>query len=281
MSFNINDDLDIEDLQDKLADTRTIDATINHFKKFSVNHNQDRSGIKFVATHLLSAYQSQDKAPTVFKLSRFAEVEDFILDKVRRDGRFLQIKTFDVAVPMSNVVLEIYKHSGKTLLKSDEWFDKRLQLSEWREKFLTRSQQRIDNLYNRLSNELDSAISDFSYYHCEDKNAGSNWQSRFQSLKFDEKYQDLLKSLADECKGKRREFSDELTQEFRYTLNDNTRVSVQLDSTTSWGKYISTAIGLAGFAFPPLRFAKRQSHGQRHGLFLQKRGSRFLKTFER
>ena len=121
MSFNINDDLDIEDLQDKLADTSTINATIDQFKKFSANHNQDWSGIKFVATHLLSAYQSQDKNPKVFQISRFAEVEDFIFDKVRNDGRFLRIKTFadSVAVPMSNVVLEIYKQSGSTLLESD------------------------------------------------------------------------------------------------------------------------------------------------------------------
>lgn len=246
MSFNINDDLDIEDLQDKLADTSTIDATINQFKKFSVNHNQDWSGIKFVATHLLSAYQSQDKNSKVFKISRFAEVEEFILDKVRNDGRFLRIKTFAdaVAVPMSNVILEIYKQSAASLQTSDVWFDKRRQLLEWRENFVARSQEKLNTLYNQLSDELDKAISDFAYYHYEDKNAGANWQSRFQSLKFDEKFKDFLKSLADECDRKRKELSDELTQELRYTLDNNARVSIQLDSTTAWGQNISTALPL-------------------------------------
>ena len=249
MQFNINDDLDIEDLQDKLADTRTIDATINQFKKFSANHNQDWSGIKFVATHLLSAYQSQDKNPKVFQISRFAEVEDFILDKVRNDGRFLRIKTFAdaVAVPMSNVVLEIYKQSGNTLLESDVYFDKRRQLGEWREKFVARSQERLDNLYNQLSNELDNAIREFSYYHYEDKNAGANWQSRFQSLKFDEKYQELLKNLADECERKLKELSDEAARELSHlSLNNNTRVSIQLDSTTPWGQRGSLLLGGVG-----------------------------------
>ena len=130
MSFNINDELDVEDLQDKLADTRTIDATINQFKKFAANHNQDWSGIKFVATHLLSAYLTQEKDPKVFKLSRFAEVEDFILEKVRRDGRFLRIKTFadSVAVPMSNIILKIYEQSAKSLLESKVWFEKTQEL---------------------------------------------------------------------------------------------------------------------------------------------------------
>lgn len=246
MQFNINDDLDIEDLEEKLADTSTIDATINQFKKFSANHNQDWSGIKFVATHLLSAYQSQDKNPKVFKISRFAEVEDFILDKVRNDGRFLRIKTFadSVAVPMSNVILEIYKQSGNTLRESDVYFDNRQQLSEWRKKFVARSQEKLDNLYQQLSNELDSAISDFSYYHYEDKNAGANWQSRFQNLKFDQKYQELLKSLADECDRKRKELSDKAATELSHLSLDKARVNIHLDSTTAWGQNISTALPL-------------------------------------
>ena len=246
MSFNINDDLDIEDLQDKLADTSTIDATISQFKKFSTNHNQDWSGIKFVATHLLSAYQAQGRNPKVFKISRFAEVEDFILDKVRNDGRFLRIKTFAdaVAVPMSNIVLKIYEQSAKSLLESDAYFDKRCQLDEWRGNFLARSQEKLNTLYNQLSDELDKAISDFSYYHCEDKNAGANWQSRFQSLKFDEKYQDFLKGLANECERKRKELTDELAQELSYTLNNNARVNIHLDDTTAWGQNISTALPL-------------------------------------
>ena len=188
----INDDLDIEDLQDKLSDTSTIDAMISQFKKFSANHNQDWSGIKFVATHLLSAYQSQDKNPKVFQISRFAEVEDFILDKVRNDGRFLRIKTFanSVAVPMSNVILEIYKHSGNALLESDIWFDKRRQLDEWIEKFNERSNEKFDNFYKQLSEELDNAIYNFAEEAVNndysDDNVNRYWQQRLQNLKFDE-----------------------------------------------------------------------------------------------
>ena len=246
MSFNINDDLDIEDLQDKMSDNRTINDTINQFKQFARNHNQDWSGIKFVATHLLSAYLAQDKNSKVFRISRFSEVEDFILDKVRNDGRFLRIKTFAdaVAVPMSNVIPKIYKFSENSLRQSRVYLDKRRQLIEWRGKFLARSQERLDNLYNQLSEELDREISDFSYYHYEDEHAGEHWQQRFQRLNFDEKYGELLQTLADECERKRKELSDELTQELRYTLNSNTRTNIQLDSTTAWGQNISKALPL-------------------------------------
>ena len=247
MNFtNLNDDMEIEDLQDRMADTSSINAMINQFKQFAASHNQDWSGIKFVATHLLSAYMSQDKNPTVFRISRFAEVQKFILEKVRNDGRFLRIKTFidAVSVPMSNIILKIYEYSGNTLRESDVWYDKRKQLIEWRGNFLVRSQEKMDTLYNQLLEQLNSEIDDFVYYYYEDDYAGQRWQQRFKSLKFDEKFQNLLKSLADECDRKRKELSDELATELSHlNLNNNARVgSIQLDSTTAWGKNISTAL---------------------------------------
>lgn len=246
MTFNINDDLDIEDLQDKMADTSNINATIEQFKKFAAKHNQDWSGIKFVATHLLSAYLSQDKNPTVFKLSRFNEVEEFILDKVRNDGRFLRIKTFadSVSVPMSNIILKIYEQSAASLLSSDVWFDKRVQLDKWREKFLERSQERMDNLYKQLSEQLDNEIYYFSEGHYNDDRVNENWQQRLQNLKFDEKYQALLKEFASECERKRKELSDELTQELSYAFKGDMRTNISLEGTTPWGKYLFAASNL-------------------------------------
>ena len=247
MAFNINDELDIEDLQDKLADTSTVDATIDQFKKFSASHNQDWSGIKFVATHLLSAYQSQDKNPAVFELSRFAEVEDFILDKVRDDGRFLRVKTFvdSVAVPMSNIILKIYAQAANTLLESDVWFDKRQQLGKWREKFLERSQQKLDALYKTLSEELDRTIYSFAENHYNDDKVNEHWQQKLQSAHFDQRYQQLLQELAGECERKRKELSDELTQELKFAFSGDTKTNVELATTTPWGQ-------IAAFALPNL-----------------------------
>ncbi|MBQ4403288.1 MAG: 50S ribosome-binding GTPase [Selenomonadaceae bacterium] len=246
MRFNINDELDIEDLRDKLADTQKINETLRQFKEFAAIHNQDWSGIKFVATHLLSAYLAQDKNPAVFKLSRFAEVERFILDKVQSDGRFLRIKTFadSVAVPMSNIILKIYEHSAATLLESDVWFNKRRQLDEWSKKFSGRSLLRIDNLYDELKAELDAAIYDFAEYHYEDEHVNENWQAHLRDLNFDGRYQSLLAELAEECQRKRRTLSDELRQELNFIFHGNTAANIALEDTTTWGKNISTALPL-------------------------------------
>ena len=269
MSFNINDELDIEDLRDKLADTSTIDATIEQFKKFSANHNQDWSGIKFVATHLLSAYQSQDTNPQVFEISRFVEVEDFIVDKVRNDGRFLRIKTFadSVAVPMSNIVLKIYEQAAKTLLESDLWFDKRQQLREWREKFLERSQKRLDGLYKTLSEELDNMIYVFAENHYEDDKVNEHWQQKLQSAHFDQRYQQLLQELAGECERKRKELSDELTQELKFAFSGNTKTNVELGGTTPWGKIAAMALPNLLLFVPGIGWGARIAIGVGSALF--------------
>ena len=254
---NIKDEDNIKDLEEAMADTENIDATINQFKEFAKRHNQDWSGIKFVATHLLSAYMSQDKNIKVFELSRFAEVEKFILEKVRDDGRFLRIKTFAdaIAVPMNKTILKIYEQSGKTLLESDVWLDKRSQLGKWSENFLNRSRERFDNLYEDLSAQLNKAIDEFVKDHYEDEKAGENWQAKFKSLKFDEQYKKFLESLAKECDKKRKDLSDELKTELPYLglQNQNdAQVSIALDDTTPVGQYLSIAVSAAGFFFAPL-----------------------------
>ena len=268
MNFNINDDLDVEDLEDKMSNTANIDATINQFKKFAANHNQDWNGIKFVATHLLSAYQAQDKNPKIFKLSRFSAVEDFILEKVRNDGRFLRIKTFadSVAVPMNNIILEIYKQSASSLSASDIWLDKRIQLNDWSKRFGERANEKFDRLYKQLSEELDAAIYNFAENHYEDEKVNEHWQQRLQSLKFDEKYQTLLKDLSEECERKRKELSDELTQELSFAFSGNTQMNIELAGTTPWGKWAAMVLPNLLLFVPGIGWAARIAIGVGAGL---------------
>ena len=269
MSFNINDDLDVEDLRDKLADRAPLDAVIAQFKEFAASHNQDWSGIKFVATHLLSAYQSQDKNPAVFELSRFAEVENFILEKVQSDGRFLRIKTFadSVAVPMSNIVLRIYDHSATTLLESGLWLEKRQHLLKWREKFLSRSQERLDNLHKALSENLDTVIYSFAEHHYNDDKVNEHWQQRLQGLKFDDKYRELLKDFADECERKRKELSDELTQELSVNFGGKTSTNIELEGTTPWGKVAALVLPNLLLLVPGIGWGARIAIGVGAALF--------------
>lgn len=266
--FNLDSpdwDLELEDFQKELADTSTIDSIINQFKSFDKNHNQDWSDIKFVSTHLLAAYQShpcRGNNSQVYEASRFAQVEQFIFEKIKNDGRFLRVKTFidTVAVPMNNIFLKVYEHSSNSLTESDIWFDKRVQLSEWRQEFLDRSQKKFDALYQRLSDSLKREIESFVDNNYENKNAGQAWKNRFEFLRLNDEYQKLLKELAKECERKRKELSDELTQEIKFAFQSGADVNVgEVDSTTPVGEYLGAGLGAAGglaaIAFPPIGIA--------------------------
>ena len=59
MAFNMSRRaLSLKKLRDKLNNPAETSIPVEQFKEFAANHNQDWRGIKFVATHLLSAYES-------------------------------------------------------------------------------------------------------------------------------------------------------------------------------------------------------------------------------
>ena len=273
MAFNISRrNLALRNLQRKLEETEKINAIIQQFKEHDKSYNQDWSGIKFVTTHLLAAYQAhpcRGNDAEIFAARQFAEVEDFILDKVRDDGRFLRIKNFAdrISVPMSNIIVKIYEHSGGALLESQIWLEKRYQIMNWREDFLQRSQKKMDGLYDELSEILNNEIYNFAARHYEDEKINQTWPAHIKSLGFDTRYQNLLQEMAGECERKRKELSDELTQELSFTFSGNTKTNIELEGTTAWGEYGSALLGglggvggffaarAIGVAFPPIGIA--------------------------
>ena len=214
--------LALRDLQRALNNTEDIDTIIKQFKAFDKRHNQDWNDIKFVSTHLRAAYHAhpfRNDDAEIYAASNFSEVENFIVEKVRADGRFLRVKTFidSVAVPMSNIIMKIFEHSGNALITSDSWFEKRDVLSKWTEKFLERAQAKLDGLYDELAENLKSEIYSFATTHYEDEKVGAHWKMQLERLNYPARYQNLLKELSNECERKCRELSDELTRQIKYT----------------------------------------------------------------
>ena len=251
MSFNINDNADIENLQNLMSDTGNVDAILSQFKKFAAVYNQDWSDIKFVATHLLAAYQSQDKNEKVFEISRFPEVKNFIFEKIMRDGRFLRMKTFidAVAVPMNEIILKVYEHSAKALMESAIWRNKHTQLEKWMESFNERAKTKINGLYADLKEQLKREISNFVDNNYDNENAGKLWEQRLKNLGFDTRYKNLLEQLADECERKRKELSDELTQEILFAVKSD--VNADVDPTPSITDVAKFGAGVAALCIIP------------------------------
>ena len=257
MAFDMNrKKISLRNLEKKLADTERIDTICDQFKQFAVNHNQNWSEIPFVYTHLNAAFQSQvgrGNDEEVYKASNFPQVESFILDKVKNDGKFLRMKTFiDIAaVPMQRIIAAIYERSAETLKESSLYQDKVRQFASWRQKFEERSQQRLTLFYNDLKSQIDNEIYHFSNANYENENAGKDWEKVIERMNLPQKCQDTLNELAGECERKRRELSDLLTQELKFSIKSNTKTkNIEMGGVMPWGK-IAFQVGVNALMFVP------------------------------
>ena len=233
--------LSLRNMQKKLMDTERLDSICAQFKEFAAQHGQDWSDIPFVYTHLNAAFQSQPERSNdveVYQSSNFSQVEHFIIDKVRNDGKFLRMKTFiDVAaVPMQKIIAGIYEHSAATLLESGLYKDKIKQFASWRQSYIERSKIRLDNFYDEVKAQVDSAIDDFVNQNYENKNAGSDWEKVINRMDLPQRCQSILQELGDECERKRKQLSDQLTQEMKFSFYGNAKADVNIGTVTPWGK---------------------------------------------
>ncbi len=225
MSFDIaKKKLAMRDLQRKLADTKRLDAICEQFKDFAAKFNQEWQQIPFVYTHLNAAFQAQPERGNdieIYRASNFPQVENFIIEKVCRDGKFLRVKTFidSIAVPMEKIIGAIYKRAGETLKESGIWRNKQAQFDKWRSEFIQSTKAKILRRNDDFKALLDREIEEFAEKHYEDENAGANWQRCVEELDFPYRYGILLQELVEECNSKRRNLSGELMQELNYSFS--------------------------------------------------------------
>ena len=274
MAFDMNrKKISLRNLEKKLADTERIDTICDQFKQFAVNHNQNWSDIPFVYTHLNAAFQSQigcGNDEEVYKASNFPRVESFILDKVKNDGKFLRMKTFiDIAaVPMQRIIAAIYERSAETLKESGLYQDKVRQFASWRQNFEERSQQRLTLFYNDLKSQIDNEIYHFSNANYENEKAGKDWEKVIEQMNLPQKCQDTLNELANECERKRRELSDLLTQELKFSIKSNAKTKdIEMDGTTPWGKIAFQVVANGLLFVPGIGWAARIGIGVGGALF--------------
>lgn len=243
MAFDMNRrELSLKKLRRLLEDTERIETICQQFKSFAKNYEQDWQNIEFVFTHLNAAFVAQPERGNdeeVFAASNFTQVERFILDKVRTDGKFLRIKNFvDIAaVPICQIVKELYAHAGNSLIGSKVWGSKSEELMIWQEKFIERIQKRSDEFAEHINKIIENEMEKFVDENYENKKAGEDWEKKVNGLNLPQRFNAFLQEVADECDKKRKELSDELTQELKYHYSGNTEFAVEMGDTTPYAKY--------------------------------------------
>lgn len=240
-------DTTIKELKKILVDNAEVDAVIEQFKNLAKNYDQDWSDIKFLTTHLAAAYRSQteeNKNPKIFSASKFEEVENFILETVKSDGRFLIIKNFVdcIAVPMNDTIMKLFEQSANSLKESKFWLKKHNDLKEWRKNFWEASQIKLHNLFMELSKNLKYEIPNFAEENYNNKDVKEEWERHVKQFGYAERYQELLGKISKECETQSKKFGDEFKQELKLNFNGKTQTNIEFEDTTPWEKYAAIVL---------------------------------------
>lgn len=212
--------LDLRQLDKKIHDQSRLEEIVRQFKEFSVAKGYNFEDVPFVFSHLQSAFFSQrENDDELYRLSNFAAVENFILDKVSSDGKFIRIKTFidAVARPMQQSIAALYAHSSDTVAAWISYVDKVTQLDTWHKGFATDTQRKYDAFYETLKKDLDTQINSVVNNYYESEYAGDHWKDAVTSLKINERCQNFILQIAENATLKLRSFSDELVQDLNYS----------------------------------------------------------------
>lgn len=246
--------LDLKRLAKKMSETERINAICDQFRQFSSSYQQDWGDLTFVPTHLKAAYIGQDKHPELWELSNFAAVEQYILDKVQRDGCFLRIKTFmdRAVVPLQGRMEMLFKNSGENIKVAFEYRRKWHDLDDWREEFFEETKEKYQDLCDRVYNRLNNGIRDFAAVNYENQNAGEAWKKYLQDkLQLEQLCSAFLKERADKWDRKRRELCDSLQTELRLMSLDADFKSVHMDDITDT-QFLGSLVGSGIALFTPI-----------------------------
>lgn len=233
----------LKELNKIFSDTTPIDSIVAKFKENAKNYHQNWSDVKFVPTHLAAAYYSQSNVnedTEIFQASNFDEVERFIREKVRIDGRFLRVKNFvdSVAVPMNQILLTLFEHGKNSLKESKIITDKSKKILMWRQEIWDHSQKKLQELFEELSTNLKAEIPKFVEENYNAADINKKCSEFFQSLGYNERYQQLFDNFSAEYKDGLQKFSDELTQELAYSFNSKPQTNIQIEEDDTLRKYL-------------------------------------------
>ena len=256
MAFDIKrKKLSIKRLKERLSDTSRLDEICRQFKQHASKYNQDWQEIPFVYAHLNAAFQAQPERgndPEIYRASQLPQVEEFIVDKVRTDGKFLRIKTFidAVSVPMHKIIDVLLEHSAASLRECEIYFNKAKELEEWSTSFIASAERRMETVRTEITGEVKTEIYTFADKNYENEEAGELWASKIKGMNLHEKYQELMTTLVDECETKRKALSDQLTQDLKVSLPKGFSVKVTPTDTTSYLSYALKAASVLSFLIP-------------------------------
>ncbi len=240
--------IDLKQLEKKLGDDSKINSIIAQFKALAPEGSFE--DIPFVYAHLQSAFFSQAKRendPHLYELSNFAAVENFILDKVQRDGKFLRLKSYidAVARPMQYSIAALYEQSRDTCIACNSYNENIDKVLEWRKSFLDYGRSQMNDFLANIRSQFNSKIDWFVDNYYDDSSAESVWQRTVNNMDIGGQCQNFIIEMSEEAKRNMRRFSEDLTQDMSFGSIQVEVPSITMADLTDYGEGLRLGIGAA------------------------------------
>lgn len=244
---------------DKKMRAERLEAIKTQFLEFGLTYGQDWGMLQFEFVHLKAAFLSQqpdwnENSDLLYRLSRFALVEDFIAQEVIKNGCFYKIKSYidAVTIPIlstADMLMQQYANNSEQYYTIS---DKKENLNSWLDKFEIKGEKKIHDSLEELKSRIKKDISPFSETHYDDKKAGEKWTGNLKQYKIEEHCAEILNELAKECEEKLTEIYREITAELKYNDHvfgeNNIEMPSIINGKSIWNWSVTLISGSLGIA---------------------------------
>ncbi len=244
--------LALRDIEKKF-DYDRLNSIRDQFCSYASKAGQNWRNIPFVYVHLQSAFLAQKTtdasvSESFHRASRIDSLKNLIVWYVKTKGQFYRIKNFIdiIANPMICSMEDLLRQSlinsaqGRTILA------KKRKLEQWNKNFSETARTRISSCITHIKSELYSEIATFAEDHFSDPHADKAWQTLLRERRVQDKCQELMKNLEEQCNEEIREISREMTNELNYTASSidkrSLRIGHIIDGKKIWN-WSATIIG--------------------------------------
>lgn len=214
----------LRDIKKKLNDER-LNRIKEQFLQLASNGDGRWKDSQFVYTDLHTAFLSILKEPPelaehseeLYSLSRFAQVEDAIVNIINRRGSFYQYKTFIdiIYCEACKIEQQLRAQCGQSKLLLAPMQEDEKRLHQLGQRFERDAKESISSFVQRLERHLKSLASSFAADNYENKHASEDWQNIFEREDVTGQVDRKMSELVADCERRIEEFS----QEFKQLLN--------------------------------------------------------------
>ncbi|WP_303815824.1 GTPase [Selenomonas ruminantium] len=255
--------VDMKRIAKKMGENERIGEICNQFRAYASEYEQNWNDLTFVHTHLKAAYIGQDKNEELWNLSNFEAVEDYLLEKVEKDGAFLRIKTFadTVAKPMQARLEDIVASSSENLMIGLEFREKYNDLNRWKDKFIEKTKDKHKAFMENLDKKIKNIIYDFVERNYENEKAGKDWIEYLNreidiKMECEKFFQDINKYF----RRKQRELMDDMQSDLYYAGVDISTENIKGEKVTDVKFIAHIVLEIAGFLSPLGKIGKIIGH---------------------